>query len=238
MAIPPFAVKRLIPAGSNDPEIIVVGVILHVDAGNADSLHDYFDGPSGGIESHGHIKRTGVLEWYRDTGREADANNKANSFIGRDGRRYGFISIETQGFGAGEWTAEQIATIKRVLLWARDVHDVPLVVCSGPFVPGVGFHTLFGAPSEWTPVSKSCPGPDRIKQFYSVIVPWMKATNIAASRPVSPTTAEYVAKAKPDLRDALKNLNKGAKKGNRPKVRAAAKRVKAALKLLRARNKN
>lgn len=232
MAVPQFALSRLIPAGSNDPDIIPIGVILHVDAGNAFSLHDYFDGPSGGIESHGHIRSDGVLEFYRDTTKEADANLKANSFIGKDGKRYGFISIETQGYGAGQWNDAQLATIKQFLTWAHETHDIPLIVCSGPFEPGIGFHTLF--PWIWTPVAKSCPGPDRIKQFYDVLGPWMVVAR--KPKPVGKTTADHVKVAKPALRVALKELTKGAAKGNRPAVRRAAAKVKAGLKILNARD--
>lgn len=173
MALIPFAEKKLIAPGSNDPYIIPIGIILHVDAGNVADLKDYFTYRSGGIESHGHIRKDGHLYQYRDTSREADANYRANSFIGKDGRRYGFLSFETQGYGAGEWTDEQIATIKRVILWGNEEHQIRLRVCPGPFDGGIGYHTLFGAPGPWTPVSKSCPGPDRIKQFNTIIKPWL-----------------------------------------------------------------
>lgn len=175
MALMPFAEKKLIAAGSNDPEIIPIGVILHVDAGNNESLFDFFKYRSGGIESHGHIQLNGHLEQYRDTEREADANYKANSFYGADGRRYGYISIETQGWGDGEWTDAQIETIKQILVWARETHGIPLIVCTSPTARGVGYHTLFGAPSAWTPVAKSCPGPRRKVQFHNIIVPWMQS---------------------------------------------------------------
>jgi hypothetical protein len=38
---------------------------------------------------------------------------------------------------------------------------------------GVGYHTLF--PGRWDKRNASCPGPDRIKQFNAVLVPWMAA---------------------------------------------------------------
>ena len=167
MALIPFAEKKLIAPGSNDPRIRARIGILHVDAGNASDLFDFFKNRSGGIESHGHIRRDGHLYQYRDTAFQADANHNANDFA---------ISFETQGFGEGEWTPEQLATIKRVMLWARDVHGIPLRVVTTWNDPdgGWGYHTLFGAPSNWTPVSKSCPGPDRKRQFHDVLVPWMR----------------------------------------------------------------
>ena len=108
MAVCPFAVKRLIAPGSSDPRIEPRVAILHVDAGNASSLYDYFKNRSGGIESHFHIRKDGVVEQYRDTNFQADANLHANDFA---------VSIETQGFGEGEWTPAQLASIKRLLLW-------------------------------------------------------------------------------------------------------------------------
>lgn len=172
MALAPFAVHRLLPLGPDKP-IVPVGAILHVDAGNATTLYHYFNGPSGGIESHFFVRKDGVVEQYRDTGYDADANRHANAFT-ENGVRKGFISIETQGYGHGEWTAEQLASIKRLLTWLATTHKFPLRKCPGPYSPGVGYHTMWGAPGPWTPAAgKTCPGPDRIKQFNSVIVPWM-----------------------------------------------------------------
>jgi hypothetical protein len=176
MAVYPGARYRPIAPGTNDPPIIVLGAILHVDAGNSKSLFGYFSGPSGGIESHFHVPKEYQVEQYRDTGFEADANYKANSFW-KDGKRYGYVSIETQGYGAGEWNAYQIAEIKKLLLWLSKTHGFPLVRCPAHMSPGVGYHIMFGSPGPWTPVNKSCPGPDRIKQFNNILVPWMKTTD-------------------------------------------------------------
>ncbi len=175
MSLYPKAIKRLIPHGSNDPAIKPIGAILHVDAGNAggEALYNYFNGPSGGIESHFHIEKDGTVYQYRDTGFEADANYKGNSFF-VEGVRRGYISIETQGLERGKWTEAQLKEIKALLLWLSEEHEFPLQVTPTSKSPGVGYHTLFGAPGDWTPVSKSCPGPDRKVQFREVLVPWMK----------------------------------------------------------------
>src|SRR5690606_39631227 len=87
MALCPFAVLRLIPPGSNDPRISPRVAVLHVDAGDNPSLYDYFRTRSGGIESHFHIRRDGLIEQYRDTDFEADANHKANPFADRKSTR-------------------------------------------------------------------------------------------------------------------------------------------------------
>jgi hypothetical protein len=163
----PAADRRNIPPGTNDPPINPRIAILHVDAGNAETLYHYFNGPSGGVESHFFVKKDGTVEQYRDTDYQADANLEANDYA---------VSIETQGFGSGEWTDDQLAAIKKLLVWINHVHPaVRLQKCSGPAGTGVGYHVQFGAPGPWAPVAKSCPGPDRVKQYNQVIVPWLDA---------------------------------------------------------------
>ncbi|HEY1178468.1 MAG TPA: N-acetylmuramoyl-L-alanine amidase [Phytomonospora sp.] len=172
MALSRIADHKIIPPGSSDPRIdVVVGAILHVDAANSPSLYNYFNGPSGGIESHFFIKLDGTIEQYRDTNYEADANYHANSWVS-GGKRYGFVSIETQGYGNGIWNDAQLVAIKRLLTELAGEHGFPLRRCPGPFSPGVGYHTMWGAPSDWTPVSKTCPGPNRVIQYDQVLVPW------------------------------------------------------------------
>lgn len=169
----PRAERKEIRPGSNDPPIKVRGAILHVDAGNTRDLYDYFSERSGGIESHFQIARDGHVFQYRSLGYEADANWKANSFY-RNGERWGYVSIETQGLERGKWTQAQMRSIKALLLWLSEQFDFPLDVCKGPESKGVGYHTLFGAPGPWTPVSKSCPGPDRKRQFHGELTDWMR----------------------------------------------------------------
>lgn len=171
MAVYSGAKLRNIPPGANDPAITAIGAILHVDAANSGSLFSYFNGPSGGIESHFFVRKDGVVEQYRDTKYEADANYHANSFI-KNGKLYGYISIETQGLASGEWNDAQLREIKKLLLWLSKTHGFPLKRCATATDPGVGYHVMFGAPGPWTPVAKSCPGPDRVKQFNNVLVPW------------------------------------------------------------------
>jgi len=171
----PFATVREIPPGVNDPAITPRLAILHVDAGNASSLFEFFRDRSGGIESHFFVKDSGEIEQYRSIYWQADANLDANDFA---------VSIETQGFGAGEWNAAQLASIKRLLIWLYIEAGIPLAVCQTWDGSGVGYHTMFGSPGHWTPSVKTCPGPDRIKQFDSIIRPWLKAQSAPKPPPV------------------------------------------------------
>lgn len=163
----PFAIHKLIAPGSSDPTIFPIGNVFHVAVSEASSLHDFFDGPSGGIESHGYIRRDGTVEQYRTLDREADAQAAGNSFT-FDGKRCGFLSWETQGMGDGEWTPEQVATIKRIMQFTHDEIGVPLIQAPAWNRPGNGYHSLF---PEWNPNAHSCPGPDRIKQWPNIINP-------------------------------------------------------------------
>lgn len=171
----PGAIDKEIKPGPNDPAITPVGGVLHVAVSEADSLHDYFDGPSGGIESHFYVRYDGTIEQYRSIYREADANYKGNSFM-RGGKRCGLLSIENEGWGAGKWTAEQIASMKKIILWANAEADVPIQPIKTWDGDGWGYHTMFGAPGPWTPAEgKTCPGLERIQQYKTLWVPWLKA---------------------------------------------------------------
>ncbi len=213
----PGAVVRHIPPGPNDPPIIPRVAILHVDAGNAETLYHYFNGPSGGVESHFHITRTGLIEQYRSVFYQADANLDANDFA---------VSIETQGFGAGEWTPAQLAAIKQLLRWLNTEVGIPLVQCPKWDGSGVGYHTTWGSPSRWTPVAKSCPGPKRILQFQTEIVPWMAA--VTKARRV--TRVRKARRAARDLLDTLLTVDP-ARKGARstiPTVRDVLRKLRKA----------
>lgn len=201
MPLCPFATHRLIPPGSSDPRIEPRVAILHVDAGNAKSLYDYFANRSGGIESHFHVQVEGELEQYRDTSWQADANNLANDFA---------VSIETQGYGDGEWTDAQLATIKRLLRWLHEVHPaIRLAKVDRWDGAGIGYHVQFGAPGPWTPVAKSCPGPRRVDQFHDVIVPWLNAGATTEEDDMAQYTDELAA-IKADTSKAVTLLERAA----------------------------
>ena len=160
----PGVIVKNIPPGVNDPPIVPRLCILHVDAGNAETLFGWFNGPSGGVESHFFVKKDGAIEQYRSIFWQADANLNANNFA---------VSIETQGRAAGEWTAAQLASIKRLIVWLHETADIPYEVCETWDGQGVGYHVMFGAPGPWTPSAKTCPGPDRIAQFKTILTPWL-----------------------------------------------------------------
>lgn len=157
----PWAEKKLIEPGGNDPRINARVGIWHVDGGNARDLFNWFNGPSGGIESHCHTRTDGHTYQYRDFDFEADANFLANPFA---------ASFETQGYADGIWTADQLAEMKRIMLWSVPNLGIPLQKPSRWDGAGWGYHTMF---DQWHPEPKSCPGRKRIAQYHDILVPWM-----------------------------------------------------------------
>lgn len=157
----PKAIVKNIPPGSNDPAIKPRVAALHVAVSEGDSLFGWFNGPSGGVESHFYVRRDGKIEQYRSIYWQADANYDANDFA---------VSIETQGMGAGEWTDAQLASIKALLVWLNSEAGIKLEECGTWNGEGVGYHSLF---DQWNHAHKPCPGADRIQQFYDILVPWM-----------------------------------------------------------------
>lgn len=179
MAWYPNALRKNIPPPSNgsDPPIKARTAILHVAASEGPSLYNWFNGPSGGIESHFYIRYDGTVEQYRDTDYQADANVMANGFA---------VSIETEGLAGGKWTDKQLAAIKALLLWLNKVEGIPLRVPKTWDDSGVGYHVLFE--KQWDGRGAVCPGPNRIEQFKKVLVPWMAAPTTAQEDDMPLTT--------------------------------------------------
>jgi hypothetical protein len=184
MALYPRATYRPVQGLSMDPSIFPVGVILHVTESEATSQYGWFNGPSGGIESHLHIPKTDAypIEQYRDTEREADANYRGNRwYCSEHGRYEGFLSVETQGRGDGIWTDYQLEQIEAFIRWAAGLYGFPLTVAPSYRSPGLGYHVMFGADPAldcWSNArGKTCPGPLRIAQFRSVLLPRLAAKN-------------------------------------------------------------
>ncbi len=141
------------PGGSMDPRVM----IFHVTAVEGMAR------PHSGLEWHFHVAYDGTVVQLVDTNQQAAANYKANPFA---------ISVETEGLGDGWWTDPQMSSLVEIAEWAMAEH--PLLLrqrCDRWDGSGFGFHTMWGAPSNWTPVAKSCPGPNRKIQFETDLLP-------------------------------------------------------------------
>lgn len=165
MARCPFA--RWAPDGATPGGAIVPRVaILHCTAVDFDAH------PHDGLEWHFEIDFDGNIDQLVDTERRADANNLANGFA---------VSIETWGRGDTAWTPAQVVSIIRLLRWLNATHPaITLERCTDPYGHGLGHHTMFGAPSAWTPYVKSCPGPLRKQQFDELILPAFQSSTAMA----------------------------------------------------------
>lgn len=170
MAIYRSAIQKPIPPGPNDPRLnVVVGTVGHVAVSEASSLYNWFNGPSGGVESHFYIRYDGTVEQYRDTAYEADAQGLGNSWV-IGTQRYGYVSYETEGMGEGKWTDAQLTSIKALIKWVNETHGSPWQKTPAYHGRGHGYHSQF---PEWNKDQHACPGTARIQQFNTIIVPWL-----------------------------------------------------------------
>lgn len=162
----PRAIRKLIPPGSNDPKITPTCVILHVAVSESASLYPYFNGRSGGVESHFYVRRDGTVEQYRDTSYQADAQL---------GGAWDEVSVETQGMGSGTWTPQQVTALVDLIRWLSTVHPIPLRLNDSETNPrGIGWHAQYRSWSGGD--GRTCPGVDRVPQIKTQIVPALTRT--------------------------------------------------------------
>jgi N-acetyl-anhydromuramyl-L-alanine amidase AmpD len=151
------------------------------------------------------IALDGSLFQCMDSASRADANRNANRSA---------ISIETEdrGSGRGEWdpdrvwlpwTDAQLSTIVRLLEWCHQAHGIPMDRCATPTSPGVGYHTMWGAPSPWTPVAKTCPGVARIRQFDTSIQAFLDGRPMPDGADIRQWTQRPLSSLSVDLRQRL-----------------------------------
>lgn len=159
MARYPGAVWRPIPEAQSEPRIVPTQLIFHTAVSTAESLFAYWSRSDVGLESHFYVGQR-TVEQYQDTERQADANHTANVRA---------ISVETWDNLRPEttpWTPWQMDQLVDLAVWACKTHLIPARFCPDHDQPGIGWHSMWGAPSPWTPVrGKTCPGRARIDQM-------------------------------------------------------------------------
>jgi hypothetical protein len=143
---------KLLPEWNRQPRMTPTTIIDHSIVGSALGAW-YFFRDQTGIESHFIIRgapsgsQDGRIWQLMDTGRRADANLDANAFA---------ISIETEDNGDPDnfpWSRAQLESLRWLHAKLRAVHPtIPRRRCPGPRGGGLGFHSMWGAPSPWTPV--------------------------------------------------------------------------------------
>lgn len=168
MARYPGAVWRPIDRNHGGRRARTRAVVLHVDAGGAESLYGWFNNPAALASSHFYVRYDGVVEQYLDTDTVAWTQRDGNASC---------VGIETQGRGDGEWTEAQLAALAPLLVWLCDLYDLPRVDMrtSLPGSRGIGLHRYGCSPwrvaggETWGPAGKVCPGDRRVAQFPHLI---------------------------------------------------------------------
>lgn len=178
------AVWRPLPETNSQARIEPTTVIWHtaVDSVQATSLWPYFARSDVTVETHFWVRFDGYAEQYIDTNVRADGNYKAGAYA---------ISIEFEDDGdpGRPMTTQQLRKGIDITRWCGKNHAVPMRKCSSPTSGGVGWHAMWGAPSEWTNVrGKTCPGLVRIKQIQDYVLP-----QLAGGEDIPMTPIERVA---------------------------------------------
>jgi N-acetylmuramoyl-L-alanine amidase len=144
---------KLLPEWNRQPRITPTTIIDHSIVGSALGAWYYFRDQTG-IESHFIVRgrpsgsADGQIWQLMDTGRQADANLDANAFA---------ISIETEDNGDPNnfpWSRAQLESLRWLHAKLRAVHPtIPRRRCPSPRGGGLGYHSMWGSPSPWTPVA-------------------------------------------------------------------------------------
>lgn len=206
----PFAIWTPVAATKIRPYHQKKQVILHTLAGG--TAKTIIDGKGGwrtkiNKESTFIVAMDGTIVQCMYSGQKAVANRDANSTA---------ISIETEDHSHvvdkrlvgpdkewDPWTVAQMKSIMRLLEWCSKKHGIPMVRCPEPTGSGMGFHTMWGSPSPWTPVVKACPGAARIRQFDEILMPFMKGETLPANLDLGGYAGKSIISIPKDMRDPL-----------------------------------
>ena len=124
------------------------GIILHVAASEAASLHGWFSNPKAAASSHLYVRRDGTVEQYVDLDQISWASVRGDLRC---------ISVETQGGATGRWTEQQVSALARIVRETSARYGFPLrtMGSSAASERGVGWHAL-GVPASRSQRAVSC----------------------------------------------------------------------------------
>lgn len=164
MALCPFA--KQLPLGWSAPPITPTAVCLHsaVTPPGYNLQAQWLAGGPNSVACHFYVRGDGTVEQYLDTAVKANAQYEGNDHC---------ISIESEGLDPDHtpWNADELLAIERLLNWCHTTHGIPLVRCTSPFGPGVGWHSMWTPPGTWNHDGHTCPGAARIAQIPSILAP-------------------------------------------------------------------
>lgn len=117
----------------------------------------------------------GVLWQWQATDRQADAQHAGNAYA---------TSIETSdgGHPTRPWSPAQIAALVDLIVWWCQGTGHPARISTATTQPGIGWHAQH---RDWAPDGRTCPGPTRIEQLRTVVVPAAAAV-LAGDHPAPP----------------------------------------------------
>jgi len=178
MALMPGVVQRPV-AAHGGPMSQVVGVVIHVTAGEGDPYNE-FANPNNQVSSHFGIGngQGGMADWlieqYVDTAYASWAQAAGNAT---------YISVETEGEPTDPLTPAQVASFARIMAWVNQTYKVPLVSTDFPGLAGLITHGAGGA--AWGG-HLGCPGDLRKAQRGAIL-----SQAQALVTPTPPTSKEY-----------------------------------------------
>ncbi|MFJ6137492.1 peptidoglycan-binding protein [Kitasatospora sp. NPDC092286] len=135
----------------------VDGVVIHIMDGSLSGSDSWFRNPSAKASSHFGTGRDGQLWQWVDTRDRAWAQADGN-------RRW--LSIENEGKGGNSLTDAQINRCAAVLVWAHQVHGVPIQLTASTGGRGLGWHGMGGA--AWGGHDQ-CPGAKILAQLPEIV---------------------------------------------------------------------
>src|SRR5438477_10917757 len=108
---------------TTDGQDRVLGVVIHIMDGTLEGSQSWFDTREAQASSHFGTGRAGALRQWVDTKDRAWAQAAGN---------HDYLSIENEGRGGDELTAEQIEDCAQVLAWASKNYGFPLQLAHTP----------------------------------------------------------------------------------------------------------
>ncbi len=186
MALYEDALLRLLPENATSPWIDPTTLIYHSIVGPGSAGYSYFLYGTNLVSTYINPRSdepNGNKGWQlMGTNRQADANYHANGFAN---------SVESGDHGQPDtqpWDPGQVRRNIELGIWETNTHPkIRRIRCTAWNTGGIGFHSMFGAPSPWTPArGKTCPGKARILQFERQILPAILAESPPGTTYVPP----------------------------------------------------
>lgn len=182
----PGTTRLLLPEAHDQGRYVKTQCIFHSTGTTAGARANarYFARTDVKIESTMIVDYDGEILQLMPASARADANLSASERA---------ISVEVIGTADEPYTPAQVRSCIAIARWACVNHPIPRRQIPQHDLGGIGWHVMFGAPGPWTSVrGKQCPGPQRIEQVRTVIIPAAKAWPSSDLRTPTPTVSKEI----------------------------------------------